>query len=68
MTMLTINLDGVTKPMMIRAQLGPLRGSCPRGHMQAIPDPLPGPSQSVHEAMTVKSTYPRGGHAQSSRT
>ena len=57
--------------MLICAQLGPLRGSCPREHMQAIPGPLPGPSQPVHEAMTVKSTYPRGdkrrGHAQSSK-
>ena len=39
--------------------------------MQAIPGPLPGSSQSVHEAMTVKSAYPRGdkrrGHAQSSK-
>ena len=57
---LTVDLAGVAKPMMIRAQLGSLRASCPRGHMQAIPARLPSPSQLVHEAMTVKSTYPRG--------
>ena len=39
--------------------------------MQAIPGPLPGSSQSVLEAMTVKSAYPSGdkrrGHSQSSK-
>ena len=57
--------------MMISAQLGPLRGSSPRGHMQAIPGPLPSTSQPAHKVITVKSTYPRGdkrrGHAQSSK-
>ena len=57
--------------MMIGAQLGPLRRSCPRGHMQASPGLLPELSHFGHEAFTVQSTYPGGderrGHAQSSK-
>ena len=34
---LTTDLARAAKPMMIGAQLGPFRRSCPRGHMQAIP-------------------------------
>ena len=68
---LTTNLARAAKPMMIGAQLGPLRRSCPRGHMQAIPGLLPDLSHSGHEAMTVQSNYlggdERRGHAQSSK-
>ena len=68
---LTTNLAPAAKPMMISAQLGPLRRGFPRGHMQAILGLLPDLSHFGHEAMIVKSTFPGGherrGHAQHSK-
>ena len=66
-----MTLAQAAKPMMISAQLGPLRGSCPRGHMRAIPGLLLALSHFGHEAMTVEIPCARiderRGHAQSSK-
>ena len=68
---LAADLVGATKPIMIRAQLGPFGWSGPGGHMQALPNSLPALSHPAQQAMAVQSTNPRGnkgrGNAQTSK-
>ena len=57
--------------MKIGAQLGLLRGSCHRGHMQAVQGSLSALSRMGRDAISVKSICPRQiemrGHAQSAQ-
>lgn len=55
-----VNLATAAKLMMKSAQLLALRGSCPRGHMQAVWSLLSALSHLDHEPMTVKRTYSSG--------
>lgn len=68
---LTTNLARAAKPTMISAQLGPHRGSCPMGHMQAMPTLASALISFGHELTTAKSTYLSGierrGNAQSGK-
>ena len=62
MTGLMTDLALAAKARVTSAKLWPAGGSCPQGQMQAVPVLLSqarGPSHLDHEALTVKSPYPK---------